>query len=272
MIFRMQRVVSGVMTAWLVAACSSSSPTAPSHPAPLSPVEACAALTPPASTSADSRPLVLSGSVCSPSTSAVVRVNLRTAAGPSAGICTGTIVAPRAVLTAAHCVDEDVTTALVFLGSGDLIPAASIHYYPGYVFNAPNSFDVAVLLFEQDFPRTPMPILTSRAGRVGETAVLAGWGRDENDITTNLKAGSTTISAVTAQFLQTIYAPPSASVCSGDSGGPILLQENGRWAVGGITSATSNVACNTGTNFFQAVIHPNVRDFIRQHVPGVGER
>ncbi len=270
MISRMRRIGVGLLTAWLTAACSgSASPTTPSTPAPISTDEACAAL---GSTGPSGSLAVLSGGVCSPANSAVVRVNLRTAAGPSAGICTGTVITSRAVLTAAHCVDDEVTSALVFLGSGDQIPASTIHFYPGFVFNAPNTFDVAVLLFDQNIPRTPLPILTSREGRVGETAVVAGWGRDENDVTTNLKAGGTTISAVNANFLQTLFAPPSASVCSGDSGGSILLREGTQWAIGGITSATSSSACNSGTNFFQAVFNTNVRNFIRQHVPNVGER
>jgi hypothetical protein len=61
-------------------------------------------------------------------------------------------------------------------------------------------------------------------------------------------------------------------VCSGDSGGPLLLQEGGAWAIAGITSATSNVVCNTGTNFYQAIRQQNVRSFILQHVPGVAQR
>ncbi len=262
-------LIAGMLMA---AACGGDGPRTPTAPPPVSSTESCAAFGATTAGSDNVRPNILSGSVCNPSGSSVVRVNLKTETGASAGICTGTLIGPRAVLTAAHCLDGDVRAAQIWLGTGAEIVAASYHFPPGFVFNAPNSFDVGVMLFDQDIPRTPMPILTSREGQVGEAAVIAGWGRDENDVTTQLKAGSTSISAVSAAFLQTIFAPPSASVCSGDSGGPILLQHNGAWAVGGITSATSSAACNTGTNFYQAVFNSNVRGFITQFVPTVAQR
>lgn len=252
----------------LSAACgggSSPAPTSPTTPVPT--VDACAALG-----GTSSGLAILGGGVCGAANSAVVRVNLKGVGGGSVGICSGTVIAPRAVLTAAHCLDEDVASAQIWLGSGAEIVASSHHFYPGFVFNAPNTFDVGVLLFAQDIPRTPLPLLTSREGRVGETAVVAGWGRDEADVTTNLKAGATTISAVNSAYLQTVFAPPAASVCSGDSGGPILLSEGGRWTIGGVTSATSSSACNTGTNFYQAVFNANVKAFILQFVPGANQR
>ena len=254
----------------MLAACggggSGSTPTAP---APIPSIDTCNSLGGPASTTGTS---ILNGSECSPDRSSVVLLNLRRADGSGEGACTGTVVAPRVVLTAAHCLDENVGIARVWLGSGPEIVAQSFTAYPGYRFNTPGLFDVGVVVMAEDLPRVAIPILTSRDGRVGETAIIAGWGRDQDNAPARLRAGSTTLSAVTSEVLQSIFAPPSSSVCSGDSGGPIFLLEGGTWTIAGITSATSQNVCNTGTNFYQSVRHPAVRDFILQHVPGIGQR
>ena len=159
----------------------------------------------------------------------------------------------------------------MWLGSGPQIDATGFVGYPNYRFNQ-SGFDVGIITMGEDLPRTPAAILVNRDGRVGETAIIVGWGRDQNNASHTLRAGSTTLSGLADGYLQTLYAPPSSSVCQGDSGGPILLQEGGVWTVAGITSATSTNVCNTGTNFYQSVRHPAVRDFILQHVPTVGQR
>jgi hypothetical protein len=61
-------------------------------------------------------------------------------------------------------------------------------------------------------------------------------------------------------------------VCSGDSGGPILVSEGGAWVIAGITSSTSDNICNTGTNYYQSVRHPSVLGFIIGHIANVIER
>ena len=101
--------------------------------------------------------------------------------------------------------------------------------------------------------------------------MIAGWGRNQNDVPATFRAGTTVITAA-GPVLETAFGPNVSSICSGDSGGPILLSENGVWSIAGVTSATSENICNTGTNFYQSVRQADVLGFVRQHVSGFAER
>ena len=243
--------------------CGGSGNSSPSSPSPSVPISsACGAV----GTS------IVNGVECSTASSPVLLVNLRDADGFALASCSGTVIAPRAVLTAAHCLQADVGSVRIFFGTGTEVTARSFAAYPGFRENDPSALDVGVVLMADDLGRTPVPLLLSRDARVGETAVIAGWGKDQNQVAATLRAGSTTISAVGGTQLQTLATSNSSAVCSGDSGGPLLLLEGGVWSVAGITSAVTATACTFGTNFFANVRNPAITSFILNQVPDAARR
>lgn len=241
-------------------------PTSPTPQPPASdtpPANACATLGLTASAA------ILNGAECPTGNTAIVLLNMRDRRNFAVGACSGTVIAERAILTAAHCLKDEVETVRIFLGSGLEIPAASFARHPGYQGNVIN--DVGVVLMSEPIGRRPVPLLLERDARVGETAVIAGWGRNQNDVPATFRAGTTVITAA-GPVLETAFGPNVSSICSGDSGGPILLSENGVWSIAGVTSATSENICNTGTNFYVSVRNPAVSSFILDRVPDAARR
>lgn len=261
----------------LLAGCGGSgggtaTPTTPTPAAPTTPTSsACATLSP--SLTGTSTHAIVNGADCSVSNDAVVLLNMKDSGGSQVASCSGTIIAPRAILTAAHCLQPPTTSVKVFLGTGDQITAQSFAFDPSYHEATDNtSFDVGVVLLSDDVGRTPIPLLLSRDAIVGETAVIAGWGKDANGNLATLRAGVAVVTAVSSLELQTVFTSTAASVCQGDSGGPILLQDGGVWSVGGVISANSTLACSSGANFYANVRNSNIMAFILGQVPNPNRR
>lgn len=216
---------------------------------------------------------VVNGVECSSANSPVVLLNIKDSAGQQAGGCTGTVIAPRAILTAAHCLPAVAASVKVFLGTGPELVASSFAAFPGYREGDGTTRDVGVVLMGEDIGRTPVPLLLSRDARVGENAILVGWGKGSNVLpASTLRAGVTTITAVSALVLQTSFSNTFSSVCQGDSGGPILLSEGGVWSIGGVISANETLACSFGDNFYANIRHPDISGFVLGRVPDAARR
>lgn len=193
--------------------------------------------------------------------------------------CSGTVVAPNLVLTAAHCA-EDMLTGATDAAAGFTVVTGSVDYGDGAGRQLSAVTDVIVhattvemsqsaginilgdaALLELATPTTAPPIALADGSdaaslQPGTDVEAAGWGLTSataSTIPTTLQAARSVIQNPTyclqenPQFsaeaqLCAVDAPAyTTSICDGDSGGPLVAQTPaGTWIEVGISSASEN--------------------------------
>ena len=215
---------------------------------------------------------IVGGAIVTPGTHPYQAGLLMAFAGGT-GLCGGSIISTRAVLTAAHCPIGSSSTQVV-LGAHQItvvegtqqritVPSSGYRIHASYNPSNLNN-DIAILItpttITMTAQRQPIALAAAGAGTfAGVLAQMSGWGRTSDasgatsavlrsvtaNVVTNAVCAATYGGTIIGSTICTTTAG-GRGTCNGDSGGPLTVPSGGGRMLIGVVSFVASAGCQAG--------------------------
>lgn len=174
--------------------------------------------------------------------------------------CTGTLIAPNLVVTAAHCIGDCDSRAFVGMDverpdEGRIVKVRDRAVHPSYETRVPHG-DIAVLILDETIDDVrPRKIARATALDRQRSVRVVGYGHTDVDGSTGYgtrRLVDVPLATNDPRFggdpkTEFVAGAPflDRDSCSGDSGGPAYVSQRGRWLLAGATSRATRSSFRT---------------------------
>ena len=198
----------------------------------------------------------------------VVLIAARNSRTRQGGLCSGALIAPHAVLTAAHGVASFDTLAVTapYVKDGPVRSAVKAVYVHPHAKDRPLENDLAVLILREPI-RVGRKCPSLHAGDLFplETKLLV-VGRVDNGRVSQARLFRTGVTLVAYRGNTNVYGGHPQVVEEGDSGGPVFVQGKEQEIVAVVSGNIAASMSNVPTDVYTPISRRN-RDWILRQIP-----